>query len=130
MMVVMKPGHTREQFEDVMNRIREAGMEGRPIVGVERTVIAVVGTERIHPELADDLEVMEGVESTVKISSPYKLSSREVSPHEIARYRVWTIIMVNRVADDICPTSPPSSPPWQPALRSDGQTWRSCAATR
>jgi 3-deoxy-7-phosphoheptulonate synthase len=89
-MVVMKPGHTPEQFEDVMNRIREANLEGRPIVGVERTVIAVVGTERIHPELADDLEVMEGVESTVKISSPYKLSSREVSPHD-------TIVDVNGV---------------------------------
>jgi 3-deoxy-7-phosphoheptulonate synthase len=90
MMVIMKPGHTREQFEDVMNRIQEVGLEGHPIVGVERTVIAVVGTERIHPELADDLEVMPGVESTVKISSPYKLSSREVSPAD-------TIVDVNGV---------------------------------
>jgi 3-deoxy-7-phosphoheptulonate synthase len=77
MMVIMKPGHTREQFEDVMNRIREVGLEGHPIVGVERTVIGVVGMDRPYPELADDIEVMPGVESTVKISSPYKLSSRE-----------------------------------------------------
>jgi 3-deoxy-7-phosphoheptulonate synthase len=78
MMVIMKPGHSRQQFEDVMKRIEEAGLTGHPIVGVERTVIGVVGTERMHPELADDIETMEGVETTVRISSPYKLSSREL----------------------------------------------------
>jgi 3-deoxy-7-phosphoheptulonate synthase len=90
MMVIMKPGHTREQFEDVMNRIREVGLDGHPIVGVERTVIGVVGMDRLHPELADDLEVMPGVEATVKISSPYKLSSREFKPED-------TIVDVNGV---------------------------------
>ncbi len=90
MMVIMKPGHTREQFEDVMNRIREVGLEGHPIVGVERTVIGVVGMDRLHPELADDLEVMPGVESTVAISSPYKLSSREFNPDD-------TVVDVNGV---------------------------------
>jgi 3-deoxy-7-phosphoheptulonate synthase len=82
MMVIMKPGHTGQQFEDVMKRIEEAGMTGHPIVGVERTVIGVVGTERMHPELADDIETMEGVETTVRISSPYKLSSRELHPED------------------------------------------------
>ena len=90
MMVIMKPGHTREQFEDVMNRIREAGLDGHPIVGVERTVIGVVGMDRLHPELADDIEVMPGVESTVPISSPYKLSSRELNRDD-------TIVDVNGV---------------------------------
>ena len=55
MMVIMKPGHTREQFEDVMNRIREVGLDGHPIVGVERTVIGVVGMDRPYPELADEI---------------------------------------------------------------------------
>jgi 3-deoxy-7-phosphoheptulonate synthase len=90
MMVIMKPGHTREQFEDVMNRIREVGLEGHPIVGVERTVIGVVGMDRPYPELADDIEVMPGVESTVKISSPYKLSSREFNSAD-------TVVQVNGV---------------------------------
>ena len=56
---------------------RKSGLDGHPIVGVERTVIGVVGLDRLHPELADDIEVMPGVESTVPISSPYKLCSRE-----------------------------------------------------
>jgi 3-deoxy-7-phosphoheptulonate synthase len=82
MMVIMRPGHTREQFEDVMNRIKEAGLEGHAIVGVERTVIGVVGLDRLHPELADDIETMPGVETTVPISSPYKLASREFKPDD------------------------------------------------
>jgi 3-deoxy-7-phosphoheptulonate synthase len=76
-MVIMKPGHTPEEFEAVMSRIREVGLDGHPIFGVERTVIGVVGLDREHPELADDLEVMDGVEGTVPISSPFKLCSRE-----------------------------------------------------
>lgn len=78
MMVIMKPGHTPAELEDVMNRIKEAGLDVHPIFGVERTVIGVVGLDRLHPELADDVETMPGVESTVPISSPYKLSSREL----------------------------------------------------
>ncbi|MEX2246347.1 MAG: 3-deoxy-7-phosphoheptulonate synthase [Dehalococcoidia bacterium] len=77
MMVIMKPGHSSEQFEDVMNRIKEAGLNGHSIVGVERTVIGVVGLDRMHPELADDIETMAGVEGTVPISTPFKLCSRE-----------------------------------------------------
>jgi len=90
MMVIMKPGHTREEFEAVMSRIREAGFVGHPIVGVERTVIGVVGEDRLHPELADDIEVMAGVESTVQISTPYKLTSRSVRPE-------GTIVEINGV---------------------------------
>jgi len=90
MMVIMKPGHTREEFQDVMTRIKEAGLDGHPIMGVERTVIGVVGLDRMHPELADDIEVMPGVEGTVPISSPYKLCSREFNPTD-------TIVDVNGV---------------------------------
>lgn len=82
MMVIMKPGHTTEEFEAVMTRIREEGLDGHPIVGVERTVIGVVGLDREHPELADDIEVMDGVEGTVPISSPFKLCSREFRGHD------------------------------------------------
>jgi 3-deoxy-7-phosphoheptulonate synthase len=90
MMVIMKPGHTQTEFDEVMRRISEAGLEGHPIIGVERTVIGVVGLDRLHPELADDIEVMSGVEGTVPISSPYKLCSREFKGDD-------TIVDVNGV---------------------------------
>jgi 3-deoxy-7-phosphoheptulonate synthase len=76
MMVIMKREHTQEQLNGILQRLDEVGLKGHTIVGVERTVIAVVG--RIYPELADDLETMEGVEDTVPISVPYKLANREI----------------------------------------------------
>jgi len=80
MMVIMKKGYTQEEYDGVMRRLEEVGLNGHPIFGVERTVIGVVG--RIYPELRDDLETMPGVEDTVPISSPYKLSSREFKPDD------------------------------------------------
>jgi 3-deoxy-7-phosphoheptulonate synthase len=80
MMVIMRTGYTREEFDGVMHRLREVGLDGHPIEGAERTVIGVVGI--VYPELADDLETMPGVDSTVRISSPYKLCSREFKPDD------------------------------------------------
>jgi len=80
MMVIMKKGYLQEEFDGVMRRLSEVGLGGHPIVGVERTVIAVVG--HIYPELSDELETMPGVEDTVPISVPYKLSSRETKPDD------------------------------------------------
>ncbi len=80
MMVIMKKEHTKDDLANVMSRLDEVGLKGHQIVGVERTVIAVVG--RIYPELRDDLEVMAGVEDTVPISAPYKLAGRETKPDD------------------------------------------------
>ena len=80
MMVIMKKGHSQEEFDTVMRRLDEVGLKGHPIVGVERTVIGVVG--RIYPELRDEMETMLGVEDTVPISVPYKLASREFKPED------------------------------------------------
>jgi 3-deoxy-7-phosphoheptulonate synthase len=78
MMVIMQSGYSQEEFDGVMRRLEEVGLKGHPIIGVERTVIAVVG--RIYPELADDLETMPGVSDTVPISVPFKLAGRETKP--------------------------------------------------
>jgi 3-deoxy-7-phosphoheptulonate synthase len=80
MMVIMKPGHSREEVEGIMHRLGELGLQGHPIVGVERTVVAVVGT--VFPELRDELETMPGVDDVLRISRPYKLSGREVKPDD------------------------------------------------
>jgi len=77
-MVIMKSDHTQDEIDQICARLEEVGLKGHPIVGVERTVIAVVGS--IYPELADDLETMNGVANTVPISSPHKLAGRETKP--------------------------------------------------
>ena len=80
MMIIMRKGFEQEEFDTIMRRLEEVGLKGHPIFGVERTVIAVVG--RIYPELRDEMETMPGVDDTVPISVPYKLSSRETKPED------------------------------------------------
>ncbi len=80
MMVIMKKGYRQEEFDQILRRLDEVGLKGHPIVGVERTVIAVVG--RIYPELRDEMETMPGVEDTVPISSPFKLAGRETKSED------------------------------------------------
>jgi 3-deoxy-7-phosphoheptulonate synthase len=77
MIVVMGPGHTREQREAVVRKIEESGLRVQVSEGVERTVIGVVGDSHTKESLRESLEAMTGVESVVRILQPYKLVSRE-----------------------------------------------------
>jgi 3-deoxy-7-phosphoheptulonate synthase len=78
MMVIMRKGYTEEELSGILERLEEIGLSGHAIVGMERTVVGVVG--QVYPELADDLETMPGVDDIVPISKPYKLASREFKP--------------------------------------------------
>ncbi|MCH7809105.1 MAG: 3-deoxy-7-phosphoheptulonate synthase [Chloroflexi bacterium] len=78
MIVVMKTGATEEQVAGVRKVIKELGFKDHPILGEERSVVAVLG--HVYPELVDELGVLDGVDSVVRISKPFKLASREVNP--------------------------------------------------
>ncbi len=80
MIVIMKMDRTEQQRDAVFARLKEGGLRGQEISGESRTVIAVLG--HVYPELRDDLSVMAGVDDVVRISKPYKLSSREVKPND------------------------------------------------
>ncbi len=75
MMIVMKPGSTQAQLDHVLEHIRANGLTPHLSVGADHTVIGAIGdTHAIPTEL---FEVLDGVDSVVRISHPYKLSSRE-----------------------------------------------------
>src|SRR5512144_838609 len=76
MIVVMKPGSTKQQVEHVVNLVREMGLKDHVIVGTERTVVAVIGDDR-HKDRSR-FESVEGVERVVPILAPYKMASVEV----------------------------------------------------
>ena len=76
MIVVMKPGSTERQVEHVVQLVREMGLKDHVIVGTERTVVAVIGDDRMKDRPA--LEASEGVERVVPILAPYKMASREI----------------------------------------------------
>jgi len=78
MIVVMKPGATKEQIDHVSRRIEELGLKSHPIFGEERTVVAAVGIEKNPASVRSQLEPIEGVEQVVPIAAPYKVASREL----------------------------------------------------
>ncbi len=76
MIVVMKTGATEAQVLAVRKRIRELGFKDHLSSGAERTIIGVLG--QVYPELQDKFTLLDGVDSVVRISKPFKLASREV----------------------------------------------------
>lgn len=78
MMIVMKPGSTQAEIEHVIEHIRANHLTPHLSVGEDHTVIGAVGDT--HAISTDVFEVLDGVESVVRISQPYKLSSRQFHP--------------------------------------------------
>jgi 3-deoxy-7-phosphoheptulonate synthase len=76
----MKTGATEAQVLGVQKQIRELGFRDHRIHGEERNVVAVLG--HVYPELADELGAIDGVDTVVRISKPFKLASREVNPYD------------------------------------------------
>ncbi len=76
MIVVMKPGATKEQIQHVIELVREYGLKEHPIYGTDRTVIAAIGDKRMVDKSAIENAPM--VERIVPILAPYKLASTEV----------------------------------------------------
>lgn len=75
MMIIMNPGCTTEQVENVINQIGKQKLAAHVIEGVEQTIIGAVGES--HGVPIDIFEVLPGVMSVTRISQPYKLSSRQ-----------------------------------------------------
>ncbi|MBL8852117.1 MAG: 3-deoxy-7-phosphoheptulonate synthase [Planctomycetaceae bacterium] len=78
MIVVMKPGATDAQIQNMVRRVEEMGLKAHVIVGTERTVIAAVGEKRNGER--EKLESYDEVEKVVPILAPYKVASRELKP--------------------------------------------------
>jgi len=73
--VVMRTGSTEAEIQAVRERIESHGLQSHLSQGAERTVIGVVG--QILSNLQTELERLPGVAEVVRISKPYKLSTRE-----------------------------------------------------
>jgi 3-deoxy-7-phosphoheptulonate synthase len=76
----MNNSATEEHIENVLNKIKEKGLEGTVSRGTEKTVIGAVGDERLlDPEL---LQSLPGVEQALSIVKPYKIVGREWHPKD------------------------------------------------
>jgi 3-deoxy-7-phosphoheptulonate synthase len=80
MIVVMEAHAAREQINAVVKKIQDAGLGSHLSVGVERTIIGVVGDSHTKELLRQSLEAMPAVERVVIILQPFKLVGRDFKP--------------------------------------------------
>ncbi|HAW50473.1 TPA: 3-deoxy-7-phosphoheptulonate synthase [bacterium] len=75
MIIVLGPGTTKDAIEYITKKIEDAGLKPLVSSGVERTVINVIGDERILDK--NQFEAIPCVEKIIPILKPYKFASRE-----------------------------------------------------
>ncbi len=80
MIVVMKPGSTAENLSAVVKKIEAAGLRTHLSKGEEVTIVGVIGDKKIIANL--ELQMMAGVDKTVRITEKYKLVSRDFHPED------------------------------------------------
>ena len=80
MIIVMKPTSTKEDLNRVTKKIESVGLSTHLSVGKERTIVGVIGDKKIIANL--EMNMMPGVEKTVRITEKYKLVSREFHPED------------------------------------------------
>jgi 3-deoxy-7-phosphoheptulonate synthase len=81
MIIVLRPGTNEQDIQQVADAVKKFSYEPRLIRGVERTVIACIGDERMHHTL-ESLIVLPQVESVTPVQKKYKLVSREYQAHD------------------------------------------------
>jgi len=88
MIIVLKPDVSQSQVDHIIDRLRDLGLKSQISTGQERTIIGVIGDDRIlHSQ---PLNALPGVESVLPILAPWKLVSREFQ-------KEGTVIDVNGV---------------------------------
>ena len=80
MIVVMSPLATKENLENVVKKLESMNLRTHLSTGDERTIVGVIGDKKIIANL--EMEMMAGVEKTVRITEKYKLVSRDFHPQD------------------------------------------------
>ena len=80
MIIILKPSATKEDADEIIERIDSVGLKPLYMPGTERTVIGAIGDERVLGGL--HLESHPLVERITPILTPYKLVSRDVHPDD------------------------------------------------
>ncbi|MBO4401825.1 MAG: 3-deoxy-7-phosphoheptulonate synthase [Selenomonadaceae bacterium] len=80
MIVVMSPLATKENLQDVIKKLESLNLRTHLSTGDERTIVGVIGDKKIIANL--EMEMMTGVEKTVRITEKYKLVSRDFHPQD------------------------------------------------
>src|SRR5574344_702989 len=87
MLIVMTPGASNKQIDNVRLFVEKKGFTAHVIYGDVQTVIGAVGEKVIDPR---EIELLDGVSEVIRITSKYKLASRVFQPED-------TVVTVNGV---------------------------------
>lgn len=80
MIVIMKSDATREQLAKVVERVEKESLEVQINQGENQTVVGVLGDARKVQDVP--FTSYDGVEDAIRVSSTYKLTSREFHPED------------------------------------------------
>ena len=80
MIIVMSPGATKENLDRVQQNLTQLGLRAHLSEGEDRTIVGVIGDKKTIANL--QMNMMEGVEKTVRITEKYKLVSRDFHPND------------------------------------------------
>jgi 3-deoxy-7-phosphoheptulonate synthase len=81
MIIVMKHDATARDISNVIARVRLDGYEVHLSEGEQHTIIGLIG-ESPTPLREDNYSAMDGVKKVVRVSTPYKIASREYHPSD------------------------------------------------
>jgi 3-deoxy-7-phosphoheptulonate synthase len=89
MIIVMEENATEDQIVNVVDRLVNLGFDIHRSTGARYTILGVVGSR-----VADirSLELLDGVNKVVRVSSPYKLAARAFKP-EGTRIKVGDVVI-------------------------------------
>lgn len=80
MIIIMKPGASREAIKNVEEMILSRGLQVHLSTGDQVTIVGVVGDKT---KLSDsNIEIAEGVDKVVAVTESYKLSNRKFHPED------------------------------------------------
>jgi len=77
MVVVMKERASEAEIDAVIARLIDLGMDVHRSSGATRTVLGVVGAQKVDPQL---VAILDGVHEVLRITEPYKRASRSFKP--------------------------------------------------
>ncbi len=80
MIIVMSPGATRENIDAVVKKLEKRNLRAHLSTGEDRTIVGVIGDKKTIANL--EMNMMDGVEKTVRITEKYKLVSRDFHPQD------------------------------------------------
>jgi len=75
MVIIMEHDATKQQIEDIIDKLHDLGFNVHQSTGIDHTLLGVIGN--VSKLDLRDMQILPGVADAYRISAPYKLVSRE-----------------------------------------------------